>query len=182
MRAVMIRQHGDLDVLKYEDVPVPEPRADEVLIRIKATGTNNLDTWVRRGVPGHTFPLPIIPGSDGSGIVESAGPAVTHVKAGDAVLVSPGVSCGVCRACLAGEDHLCRTYGILGETRNGTCAQLVAVPGRNTVPIPKGLFFEEAAAIPLVFLTAWHMLVTRARIRPGEWVLIRAAGSGVGSA
>jgi NADPH:quinone reductase-like Zn-dependent oxidoreductase len=104
------------------------------------------------------------------------------VKAGDAVLVAPGVSCGTCRACLSGEDHLCRWYGILGESRDGTCAELVAVPARNVIPKPDRLSFEEAASFALVFLTAWHMLVARARVKAGEWVLVRAAGSGVSSA
>jgi len=182
MRAVVIREHGDLDVLRFEDVPEPAPRADEVLVRVRASGVNNLDTWVRRGVPGHTFPLPIVPGSDASGVVESVGAAVAHVKPGDAVILAPGVSCGLCRACLSGEDHLCRWFGILGESRDGTCAELVAVPARNVLPKPESLSFEQAASFALVFLTAWHMLVARARVRPGEWVLVRAAGSGVSTA
>src|SRR5881628_102227 len=161
MRAVVIREHGDLDVLRFEDVPEPVPRADEALVRVRAVGVNNLDTWVRRGVPGHRFPLPIIPGSDASGIVESVGSAVRSAKAGDAVVLSPGVSCGFCRQCLAGADNLCRQYGILGESRDGTCAEFVAVPERNLLPKPSGLSFEEAASIPLVFLTAWHMVVVR---------------------
>ena len=182
MRAVRIREHGDYDVLKFEDVPAPVPRADEVLVRIRAAGLNHLDTWVRRGVPGYKFPLPITPGCDGAGLVERVGDGVTHVKPGDPVVLSPGTSCGLCRECLAGDDNLCRYYGILGETRDGTCAEFVAVPARNVLPKPPALSFEEAASIPLVFLTAWHMLVARARVRPGEWVLVRAAGSGVGTA
>jgi len=182
VRAVRIHEHGGLDVLKLEEVETPAPRPDEALVRVRAAGVNHLDTWVRRGVPGHKFPLPMIPGCDGAGIVEAAGAAVTHVKPGDAVVISPGVSCGVCRACLAGDDNLCRWYGIIGETRNGTCAEFVVVPGRNLLPKPESLSFEDAASIPLVFLTAWHMLVVRARVRAGEWVLVRAAGSGVGTA
>ena len=182
MKAVVIREHGDLDVLRFEERPVPEPRAGEVLVRFRATGLNNLDTWVRRGVPGHRFPLPIVPGSDGSGVVEATGAGVDHVKAGDAVVLSPGVSCGFCPACLSGRDNLCRHFGILGESQDGTCAEFAAVPARNALPKPDALSFEEAAAVPLVFLTAWHMLVARAVLRAGEWVLIRAAGSGVGTA
>ena len=182
MRAVVIREHGDLDVLRFEDVPAPVPKADEVVVRVRASGVNNLDTWVRRGVPGHKFPLPIVPGSDASGVVETVGAAVTHLKPGDPVLLAPGVSCGLCRPCLEGNDHLCRWYGILGESRDGTCAELIAVPARNVIPKPGNLSFEEAASFALVFLTAWHMLVARAQARPGEWVLIRAAGSGVSSA
>src|SRR2546426_1609144 len=119
MRAVVIREHGDLDVLRFEDVPAPVPRADEALVRVRAIGVNNLDTWVRRGVPGHRFPLPIIPGSDASGIVESVGSAVKIAKAGGAVVLSPGVSCGLFRQCLARAGNLCRHYWSLGESRHG---------------------------------------------------------------
>lgn len=151
-------------------------------MRLRASGVNHIDLWVRRGVPGHKFTLPITPGCDGAGVVEEAGAAVAHVAPGDAVVISPGVSCGVCRACFAGEDNLCARYGMIGEVHDGTYAEFVAVPGRNLLPKPEGLSFEDAASVPLVFLTAWHMLVARARLRSGEWVLVRAAGSGVGSA
>src|SRR5206468_2937537 len=115
------------------------PRADEALVRVRASGVNNLDTWVRRGVPGHRFPLPIIPGSDAAGVVEAVGPAVSRARPGDEVLLSPGISCGLCQACLAGNDHLCRHYGILGESRDGTCAELISVPERNLLRKPENL-------------------------------------------
>lgn len=182
MKAVVIHEHGDYDVLKYESVPEPAPRADEVVVELRAIGINNLDTWVRRGVPGHTFPLPIVPGSDGAGSVVAVGEAVSHVKVGDMVVLAPGVSCGLCHACFSGRDNLCRQFGILGETRNGTCAERVAVPARNALPMPAGLSLEQAAAVPLVFLTAWHMLVARAGVAAGDTVLVRAAGSGIGTA
>lgn len=182
MRAVRVHEHGGYEVLRIEEVPDPVPRANEALVRLRAAGVNHLDTWVRRGVPGHKFPLPITLGCDGSGVVESVGEAVETLRPGDAVLVSPGVSCGVCRECLAGSDPLCRRYGIVGETRDGTCAERIALPARNLLPKPETLSFEEAASIPLVFLTAWHMVVERAKTRPGDWVLVRAAASGVGSA
>lgn len=182
MKAVRIHEHGGYEVLRLEEIASPVPRADEALVRVKAAGVNHLDTWVRRGVPGYKFPLPITPGCDGAGIVEAVGSAVENVKAGDAVVLSPGVSCGYCRECLAGEDNLCRRYGIIGETRDGTCAELIALPARNILLKPDSLSFEEAASIPLVFLTAWHMLVVRAKVRSGEWVLVRAAGSGIGCA
>lgn len=143
---------------------------------------NHLDTWVRRGVPGHAFPLPIVPGCDVAGVVASVGPGVTNVAVGAEVVVAPGIGCGACEACAHGQDQLCRHYGILGETRDGGCAEFVVVPARNCLPKPTNLAFEEAAAVPLVFLTAWHMLVVRAGLRPGADVLVQAAGSGVGSA
>jgi NADPH:quinone reductase-like Zn-dependent oxidoreductase len=183
VKALVIREHGDLHVLRFEERPDPVPRADEVVVRVRAIGVNNLDTWVRRGVPGHTFPLPIVPGSDAAGTVVAAGSAAGgSIKEGDEVVLSPGVSCRACHECLAGREPLCRHYGILGESRDGTCAELIAVPGVGALPRPASLSREEAAAVPLVFLTAWHMLRARAVLSPGEWVLIRAAGSGVGSA
>jgi len=182
MQAVVIHEHGDLDVLRLEERERPTPRADEVLVQVKAVGLNRLDTWVRRGVPGHTFPLPMIPGCDMSGVVVETGELVTHLEPGARILAAPGLSCGHCPACSAGDDNLCPDYGILGETQDGSCAEYVAIPARNALPIPDALDFEQAAAFPLTFLTAWHMLVARCGIRPGDWVLVLAAGSGVGSA
>lgn len=182
MRAVVIREHGGLEQLRFEERPRPDPAAHEVVVEVKACAVNHLDIWVRKGVPGHKFPLPIVPGCDAAGIVAAAGAGVRHVAEGQSVLVSPGISCGTCLQCLSGKDHLCRHYGIIGETRDGACAGWLAIPAVNAVPLPKGLSFPEAAAIPLVFLTAWHMLVERAEIRAGEDVLIHAAGSGVSSA
>ncbi len=182
MRAVVIREHGGLDRLNLEERPTPSPAAHEVLVRVRACAMNHLDTWVRRGVPGHKFPLPIVPGCDVSGTIEALGAGVTSVKVGDAVAIAPGIGCGACEPCADGQDSLCRFYGILGETRDGGCAEFVTVPARNCLPKPKNLSFEEAAAVPLVFLTSWHMLVARARVQPGDDVLVHAAGSGVGSA
>ena len=182
MRAVVIREHGDLDVLKLEDVPAPVAGPGEVVLDVRAVGLNHLDTWVRRGVPGHSFDLPMIPGCDFSGQVASVGAGVAHVKAGDAVCVNPGYACGECGECLAGRDNLCRFYGVYGEMCDGGCAEQVKVRARSVVPVPAGLDFVEAAAFPLTFLTAWHMLVTRCALRPSDVVLVHAAGSGVGSA
>jgi NADPH:quinone reductase-like Zn-dependent oxidoreductase len=182
MRAVVIREHGGLDRLLFEDRPEPEPGPGEVRVRVRAAGLNHLDTWVRRGVPGHAFPLPIVPGCDGAGVVDAVGPGVRTRAVGDAVVLAPGTSCGTCAACASARDPLCRSYGILGETRDGTCADAVVLPERNALPLPAGTSFEEAAAFPLVFLTAWHMLADRAALRPGETVLVHAAGSGVSSA
>lgn len=182
MRVVRIREHGGLDKLLFEEAPVPTPGPGEVRVAIRAAGLNHLDTWVRRGVPGHVFPLPLVPGCDGAGVVDAVGPGVTARKTGERVVLAPGHSCGVCRACAAGNDHLCRAYGIFGETRDGTCAPFVVVPERNALPLPANVSFETAAAFPLVYLTAWHMLAARAELRPGETVLVHAAGSGVSTA
>jgi len=182
MKAVVIHEHGDVDKLRIEEVEDPSPAPDEVLVQVKAVALNHLDLWVRRGVPGQRMPLPMIPGCDIAGVVKKAGSFVKGVKTGDRVLVSPGVSCGRCAMCLHGRDNLCASYGILGENRDGGCAEYVCVPGVNVMPIPGRLTFNEAAAIPLVFLTAWHMLVSRAQVRAGEDVLVHAAGSGVSTA
>ena len=182
MRAVVVHQHGGLEALQFDEVPDPLPGPGEVVVEVRACGMNHLDLWVRKGVPGHTYPLPIIPGCDVAGIIRERGTAVSDVEIGDEVFVAPGMGCGRCEACSLGNDSLCRHYGILGETRDGGYAPLVSVPTRNVLPIPRGLTFEEAAAFPLAFLTAWHMLTARAGLRPGEDVLVHAAGSGVGSA
>lgn len=185
MRAFVIGKHGGVDELRLGEVPTPEPGPGEVRVALRAIGVNHLDTWVRRGVPGHTFPLPIVPGSDGAGVVDAVGAGVTGVGAGvevgAEVVLLPGLSCGACRACSRGEDQLCSRYEILGETRDGTCAEAIVVPARNVAPLPRDLDFAEAACMPLVFMTAWSML-DKARVAPGDTVLVHAGGSGVGSA
>lgn len=181
MKAVVFRQHGGPEVLEYTDVPEPQILANEVLVEVKASALNHLDIWVRRGLPGIEIPLPHILGNDVAGIVRDVGELVTWVKTGDEVMVQPGVSCGHCDACLNGKDNFCRDYDIIGYRRDGGYAELVAVPGVNIIPKPRQLSWEEAAALPLVTVTAWHMLVTRANVQPGENVLVHAAGSGVGS-
>ncbi|OLD63193.1 MAG: alcohol dehydrogenase [Acidobacteria bacterium 13_1_40CM_2_68_5] len=182
MKAVLIRKHGGPEVLEIADLPKPKAEAGQVVIRVKAAGMNHLDTWVRRGLPGVTPPLPMVLGSDAAGLIEEIGPGVTGLAAGDRVFVAPGFSCGRCVECCSGNDPLCRDYGILGEHRNGTQAEYVSLPAANVMPLPDGLSFEEGAAFPLVFLTAWHMLVGRARVRLGEDVLVQAGGGGVGTA
>ncbi len=182
MRAVVIREHGGIDRLLMEEYPIPEPGPGEIRIAVQAVGMNHLDVWVRRGVPGHRFPLPIIPGCDISGTVDLAGAGTERFRAGDGVVVAPGYSCGHCLHCRSGQDALCRRYGIRGESCDGGCTEFVVVPETSLFPKPVSLSFAEAAAMPLVFLTAWHMLVERARLRAGEKVLIHAAGSGVSTA
>ncbi len=182
MKAVVISQHGGPEVLRYTEVPEPKIKANEVLVRVRACALNHLDLWVRRGLPGITIPLPRIPGSDISGEVAGVGDLVTRVRVGDKVLLAPGLSCGQCQYCVAGNDNLCRQYTMFGYLVDGGCAEYVKSPEVNVIPKPERLSFEEAAAVPLVFLTAWHMLVGRARLQPGESVLVLGGGSGVGSA
>jgi len=181
MKAVVFKQHGGPEVLEYAEAPDPTIKANEVLVEVKACALNHLDVWARAGLPGIDIPLPHILGNDIAGVVREAGSLASWVRAGDEVMLQPGVSCGHCPECLAGRDNLCREYDILGYRRDGGYAELVTAPAVNVIPKPKGLGWEEAAALPLVTLTAWHMLVTRAKVEPGEDVLIHAAGSGVGS-
>lgn len=181
MKAVIFRNHGGPDVLEYTEVPQPEIQATEVLVQIKACALNHLDVFVRGGLPGIEIPLPHILGSDVAGIVREVGELVTWVKPGDEVLLQPGLSCGHCAECLRGEDNLCRQYDMIGYRRDGGYAEFVAVPAVNVIPKPAQISWEAAAALPLVTLTAWHMLITRAKLQAGETVLVHAAGSGVGS-
>jgi NADPH:quinone reductase-like Zn-dependent oxidoreductase len=182
MKATVFSEHGGPEVLRYVEVREPEIGADEVLVRVRACALNHLDLWVRRGLPGITIPMPHIPGSDIAGEVARVGDKVSNARHGERVLLSPGISCGHCVYCLRGDDNLCRQYTLFGYKVDGGYAEYVASPGVNVIPMPANLSFEEAAAVPLVFLTAWHMLITRAQLKPDETVLVLGAGSGVGSA
>ena len=182
MKAIRFHTFGNADVLRYEDAPTPAIGPTEILLQLKAAALNHLDLWVRSGERERNIPLPHIPGSDGSGVVAEVGSSVTNFKPGDRVLISPGLSCGACELCLTGRDNLCREFRVLGTKEDGTYAEYVKLPSENILNIPNGMSFNEAAAAPLVFLTAWHMLVTLAKLQPGETVLIHGAGSGVGSA
>jgi NADPH:quinone reductase-like Zn-dependent oxidoreductase len=181
MKAVIFEEHGGPEVLKFTEVADPQIKANEVLVEVRACALNHLDVWVRGGLPGVKLPLPHILGNDVAGVVRDVGALVTWVKPGDEVMLQPGVSCGHCVECLAGRDNMCIEYNIIGAGCHGGYAELLSVPGVNVIPKPKDLSWPEAAALPLVTLTAWHMLVTQARIQPGEDVLVHAAGSGVGS-
>ena len=181
MKAVIFKTHGGPEVLEFTDVPDSKINPNEVLIEVRACALNHLDVWVRNGMPGIRIPLPHVLGNDIAGVVREVGELVSWVNAGDEVMIQPGVSCGHCAACLAGRDNMCDEYDMIGYRRNGGYAELVAVPGVNVIPKPKNLSWAEAAALPLVTLTAWHMLVKRAQVQPGEDVLVHAAGSGVGS-
>jgi len=182
MKAAVIHQHGDPSVLHYTEVAEPQVRANEVLVRVRACALNHLDLWVRRGIPGVPFPLPHILGSDIAGEVAQTGPGVTTVHVGQKVVLAPGVSCGKCPACVSGNDNRCRGFTNLGYMIDGGNAEYVRCPEVNCMPYPENLDWVHAAAVPLVFQTAWHMLVGRAQLQPGEVVLVLAAGSGVGSA
>ncbi len=179
MKAVVMEARGGPEVLKPAEVPTPEPGPKEVRIRVKAAALNHLDVWVRKGVASPKLPLPHILGADASGVVDAVGPGVEAFAPGDEVVVNPGLSCGRCERCLAGEDNLCSRYEILGEHRFGAYAEYLVVPEANLLPKPPNLSFEEAAAIPLTFLTAWQMVVDKLGVRPGDDVLVMAAGSGV---
>jgi NADPH:quinone reductase-like Zn-dependent oxidoreductase len=182
LKAIIYAEHGGPEVLQYVEVAEPVIGAGEVLVRVRACALNHLDLWLRRGIPSLKIPLPHIPGSDVAGEIARVGAGVTNVAVGARVMLQPGISCGQCEKCLAGDDNLCRSYAILGETVDGGCAEYVKVPAVNCVPIPERVSFEEAAAFPLVSLTAWHMLIARAKLKPAETVLVLAAGSGVGTA
>jgi NADPH:quinone reductase-like Zn-dependent oxidoreductase len=180
LKAIFFRKHGGNEVLEYGDRPEPEPGPGEVRIAIRAAALNHLDIFVRNGIPD--VPLPQIPGADGAGLVDAVGAGVEGLAPGVRVLIQPGLFCGVCEFCRGGEQSLCVKYGIVGEHAAGTFAEKIVVPARNVFPIPERLSFEEAAAFPLVYQTAWRMIVGRARLRPGETVLVHGAGGGVSGA
>jgi NADPH:quinone reductase-like Zn-dependent oxidoreductase len=183
MKAVRFHEHGGPEVLRYEDVLDPTPKPTEVTLRVKAVALNHLDVWLRKGLPGLKVPLPKIGGCDIAGEVAALGSACSRVKIGERIMVSPGWSCGQCAACLQGEDNFCRAYQIIGGySLDGGCAEFVCVPEVNCITIPERLDYPAAAAVPLVFLTAWNMLVRRAHLKDGEDVLVMGAGSGVGTA
>ncbi|MGH9442242.1 MAG: zinc-binding dehydrogenase [Thermoanaerobaculia bacterium] len=179
MKAVYFESHGGNEVLQLGERPDPQPGRGEVVVRIRAAALNHLDLFVRDGLPNVPIELPHIPGSDGAGIVESAGEAVEDFRTGDRVLIQPGLYCNACEFCRAGEQSLCVKFKLLGEHVPGTFAERVALPSRNVFRIPDSMSFEEAASFPLAYQTAWRMLVGRAALRPGETVLIHGIGGGV---
>lgn len=182
MKAIAFRKHGGPEVLEMMDLPVPEPKPHEVRVKVMAVALNHLDLWVRKGWPSLKLPLPHVLGSDVAGIVEKLGSEVPPRHLNTHVVINPGLSCGGCERCLSGEDVLCEQYKILGEDVAGGYAQFVCVPYTNLLPKPQRLNFTDAACLPLTFLTASHMLFSRAQLKAGETILIHAAGSGVGSA
>jgi len=180
MKAVRIHEFGGPEVLRYEDVPDPQLRKDQVLLRVRACAMNHLDIWVRKGLPG--VKLPHILGSDVAGEIAEIGEYVTGFKTGQRVLLAPMHFCNHCVKCVAGLQNQCPEFTVLGNGIDGANCELIAVPAVRVIPIPDSLTFNDAASVPLVFLTAWHMLVGRAGIRPGQSVLVLGANSGVGIA
>lgn len=180
MKAVRIHQFGGPEVLTYEDVADPRFRKDQVLVRVRACAMNHIDRWVRKGLPGVN--LPHILGSDIAGDIVEAGEYVNGLKPGQRVLLAPMSFCNRCPKCVAGLQNQCRQFTVLGNAVDGGNCELIAVPAVNVIPIPDSLDFNQAASVPLVFLTAWHMLVGRAALRPGQTVLVLGANSGVGIA
>src|SRR5438046_5268821 len=182
MKAVVFEKHGGPAVLEYQDVPEPKAGPGEVLIDVKATSCKHIDIVLRPGMPGVRVAMPKIVGSDAAGIIREIGPDVSGLEVGQRVTINPGISCGRCEFCAAGFGGQCTSYAMVGENRDGAYAELVAVPAHIVLPLPDSVSFEEAAAAPIVFLTAWSMMVTKGNIRPGEDVLILGAGAGVGTA
>jgi NADPH:quinone reductase-like Zn-dependent oxidoreductase len=182
MKAITFHQPGGPDVLRWEEVPCPSPGPGQVLVRVKACALNHLDLIVRGRGPAAGLPWPHITGSDAAGTVEASGSGVSEVETGAPVVLNPALSCGWCRYCRAGEQSLCRSFGILGRDMRGAMAEYVVVPATNVYPMPPDLSPVEAAAAPLVFMTAWRMLVTQVAVRPGERVLVVGAGGGVATA
>ena len=172
MNAMVLREHGGPEVLRLEQLPVPEPRTGEVRVRVRAVALNHLDLWVRRGGPAFKLEYPHRLGSD----------IVGELDDGTKVVVQPGLSCGKCAQCLGGHDNLCRYYKILGENAQGGYGEYVVVPEANIAPYPERLSFPEAASVILTSLTAWQMVAHKAQVQPGDTVLVHGAGSGIGVA
>lgn len=182
MKAIVFHEYGGADKLSYEDVPKPTLGEGEVLVRVKACALNHLDIWARTGLEPQRVPLPHISGSDVAGELAEVGESSSGSGIGQKVLVSPGLSDWICEFCLSGKDNMCRNYKIIGYDVNGGYAEYVSVPKENVIAISEAISFDELAAFPLTYLTAWHMLVTKAQIKTGQKVLVLAAGSGVGAA
>ncbi len=183
MKAVVFEKHGGPEVLQYTDVPIPKISPTEVLIRVRATALNYNDIWAREGVPGYELPFPHISGSDASGVVEAIGSAVKNIKIGDEVIVSPCISCGQCTYCLKGKQLFCssfREWGFRTGPLDGGEAEYAKIQASSVIPKPENLTWEESASLSLALGTAWRMLVVRAKIKPGDFVLIWGAAGGVG--
>lgn len=178
MKAAVIRQHGDVEQIRVEDRPRPHPRRGQALLEVKAAALNHLDIWVRMGGRSPE-PMPHVLGSDAAGVVAELGEEAQGLSIGQEVVLNPGLSCGLCEFCLAGQTSQCASFGIVGLTGPGTFAQFVAVPAANLRPKPAHLDFRQAAALSLAHLTAWRMLISRGRCLPGQTVLIHGIGGGV---
>ncbi len=181
MKSMVLAEHGGSDRLQLVDQPTPIPGPGEVVVRVRAASLNHLDIWIRMGAFGN-MKMPHIGGCDGAGEVDEIGAGVEGFAKGDRVVVAPGLGCGLCPDCQAGEDSLCAKFQVLGSSIAGTFSEYVLVNARRLVKVSDALTFEEWAALGVAYLTAWHMLFGRAKMQPGERVLVHAAGSGVGAA
>ena len=184
MKATYFTQQGNPEVLTYGDMPDPKPGPGEVLVRVRASALNHLDVFRRAGSrgTGSATAEPFILGCDIAGEVAELGEGATGMETGDRVVLNPGITCGRCEYCVSGRDNMCKTYRMIGSAVNGGYAQYVKAPQENVHTLTGDISWTDAAAMPLTFLTAYHMLMTLARLRAGETVLIQAVGSGVGSA
>lgn len=182
MRAAYIEEHGGPEAVRVGELPDPEPGPGQVRIRVVAAALNHLDLWVRRGIPGVELEMPHVLGADGAGVVDAVGEDVVRWHPGDEVYIQPGLFCGRCEFCQQGEESMCIRFQLLGEHRDGTLAERVVVPVENVYRKPAGTAWETAAAFPLVYQTAWRMVIGRAGLRPGESVLIHGVGGGVAGA
>ncbi|MBN1344099.1 MAG: zinc-binding dehydrogenase [Phycisphaerae bacterium] len=179
MKAAVIHEHGDLDRIGVEDIAPPRPGPGEVVVEVRSAGLNHLDIWVRKGRPGMALAMPHVLGSDAAGVVVELGSEAVGLDIDSEVIIDPGLSCGHCEFCLRGQQSECVSYGILGMSRSGTFAERVCVPARCLHAKPTHLTWDEAASLPLAYMTAWRMLQTRAKLAPGETVLIHGIGGGV---
>lgn len=182
VKAIRIHEHGGSEKVLIDEIPAPAPRPNEAVVKIAATSLNHLDLWVRDGMRNMKLPLPMILGSDGAGTITEVGSSIHDLKSGDRVLIAPGWSCGECEQCLSRHDNLCSEYKILGENCDGTDAEFVTARRDNILRLPENVTFEDAAASSLVFITAYQMLVEKAKVHSSEDVLVMGAGSGVGTA
>lgn len=182
MKAAIFRAHGPVENLEYVDIPAPTPGPNDVLVRVRAVALNHLDLFVREGIPGLSLELPHIGGCDIAGEIEAVGVAVEGWREGERVVINPSLSCGVCEFCIMGEESLCSRYQIIGEHVGGGAAEYIAVPSTSLFRIPDDYPFEQAAAVPLVFMTAWRSLISQGQLRAGQSTLILGAGGGVASA
>jgi len=183
LKAVRIHEHGGVDKLRYEEAENPRISSpNEVIVKLRAASVNHIDIWVRLGATGIAIPMPHILGGDGAGVIFEVGGEVSNVRPGDAVCLYLFSGCGQCEFCLSHRDFMCVYVRALGERLDGTYAEYVRLPAENCFPIPAGMSFAEAAAFPLVFVTVWRMLITNARLKPGETILIIGIGGGVAGA
>ncbi len=183
MRAILLDQHGPVENLRFvTDHAIPEPGEGEVRIRVRVAALNRLDIWVRNGWPGIKLPLPHILGADAAGDIDQIGPGVVGWSVGDRVVIDPSVSCGRCEYCRSGRQNLCDSFGIRGEHTIGTYAEYIVIAARNLLKLPDHVSYAQAAGAALVYLTAWHSLITKGNLRPAETVLIVGASGGVNTA